>query len=106
MARTRESARNPRAKKPRKPRAAKPSKREVGQKFIRRLRQSPLHPDDVAWILQHVADKMENGSLTFPLELMLRVQADEANEVPKIAILENPELNDVAVLQKCDWRAA
>jgi hypothetical protein len=64
---------------------------------------------------------MENGSLTFPLELMLRVQADEvqanevqadeaneANEVPKIAIvnpsghltiLENPELNDVVVLQ-------
>jgi hypothetical protein len=98
---TRESARKPSAKKP--------SKHEVSQKFIRRLRQSdlPLNPNDVAWILQHVADKMEKGSLTFPMELMSRVQTDEV-QIPKMVIVspvlhltifENSKLNELEVLQ-------
>ena len=129
MARTKLSARKGGAKKPRVSGAKKPSKREVTQKFIQRLRSdSPLNPEDISWILQQVVEKMEKGSLTFPVELMSRV--DEVQQVspdvqqvstevqqistevhsqlPKMVIIsqdlqltviEDPNLNDFRVLQ-------
>jgi hypothetical protein len=88
MARTKLSARKGGAKKPRVSGAKKPSKREVTQKFIQRLRSdSPLNPEDISWILQQVVEKMEKRSLTFPVELMSRV--DEVQEV-------SPEVQQVS----------